>query len=61
MIVIIAVIGLWISVAFDTLIPFAISIVIALGLRWMTNLWIHSHIHESIKHGEEEHGIETID
>lgn len=61
MIVAIAIIGLWLGVAFDTWIPFALSIVIALGLQWTTNLWMHSHMHKLYEGEEDEHGVKTIE
>lgn len=61
MIVIVAIIGFLISAAMQTWEPFAISVIIALGLQWATTAFLHNHMHQLYEGEDDGHGVKTID
>lgn len=61
MAVIAVLLGLWAGLVVDSWVPFAISVVIAFGLKFMETAWLHNHMHQLYEGEEDEHGIKTID
>lgn len=61
MAVVAVIIGLWIGVAIDSWIPFAISVVIAFGIKFTETAWLHDHMHKIYEGEEDEHGVKTIE
>lgn len=57
----VAFIGLIIGIASDSWIPFGIAIVIAFGIDFMKDAWLHSHMHKLYEGEEDDHGVKTID
>jgi hypothetical protein len=61
MAVLIVLAGLFVGAAVDHWIPFAIAVVIAAGLDYAKDAWLHDHMHKLYEGEEDEHGVKTID
>jgi len=59
--VIAVLIGIFISGAIDSWVPFAISVVVFAILQWFENKWLHDHIHTVAEGWEDDHGDKTIE
>lgn len=53
--------GLWAGVVSGSWIPFAISVVVAFGLKFMETAWLHDHMHKLYEGEEDDHGVKTIE
>ncbi len=61
MAVIAILLGLLIGVLAESWIPFGVAAVLAIGLLWTENKFLHDHMHNLYAGEEDEHGVKTIE
>lgn len=54
-------VGFLLGLAFDSWIPFGVTVIIAFGLQWASTTFLHQHMHKLYEGEEDEHGVKTID